>query len=367
MARFERAADRWPEDPRPYGALIGMTRFYRADLARIRPWIEKTIAIASLSEAELSGCLALLGRLDDALLHARRETEVSPSGAAFRRLSRIHLLRGEREAALAAARRSVSLGEAPWPRAFVEAGAIDEAEALVRRHPELRWRWLAMRGRWREARALAPAPPIPRPLGSTPAGELLLPRPRALIALGRGDPAAIRREVKAQLASGYAFTSCNAWPLAALGDLEHAERLADLFFPMGEGFTCLRMHRAVRAWKRGDPAGALRGLAGIHLATADLYRGEILSELGRDAEAVEAFESYRRGGKHDTLDDWVSLWGYPRALHLQAIALARLGKRSEARALNEQFLHLWNNADPDHPLVREARAFRARLAAGGAR
>jgi tetratricopeptide (TPR) repeat protein len=366
VARFQRAADRWPEDPRPYRALIRMARFYRADLARIRPWIEKAIEIAPLAEAELIGFLVLLDRLDDALLHATRETEVSPSGDSFRRLSRVHLLRGEREAALEAARRSVSLGGAPWLRAFVEGGAIDEVDALVRRDRDLRWVWLAMRGRWREARAsLPPAPRISGGLPiSAPARDLMLPPPRALVALWRGVPADIRREVRAQLEGGYAFASCNAWPLAALGDLDTAERLTSLFYPLGSRFTCLRMFGAVHAWKRGDPAAALRGLAEIHLATADLHRGEILSELGRDPEAVEAFESFRRGAKSGALDEWVWLWGYPRALHLQACALARLGKRSEAQALNDRLLHLWSHADLDHPLLREAQALRERLAIG---
>ncbi len=54
-------------------------------------------------------------------------------------------------------------------------------------------------------------------------------------------------------------------------------------------------------------------------------------------------------------------WTYPRSLYLLARCHEELGQRKEARAAIEKLLAMWKDADPDLPLLGEARALRARL------
>jgi hypothetical protein len=154
--------------------------------------------------------------------------------------------------------------------------------------------------------------------------------------------------------------------LALAGDLGAARRLADLVAL--ENSSCYRVLSLFERWKRGDREGALRGFGSLLANGSAFHRGEILVELGRDREAVEAFREYRR------MPDFP--WGelfyapyrsvafYPRSMYLEAAALDRLGERGEALKLLRRLLRLWNRADPDAPFVREARAMHARLAAG---
>ncbi len=124
------------------------------------------------------------------------------------------------------------------------------------------------------------------------------------------------------------------------------------------------MARAILAWKLGDREGALRSLAAIQRPSSDVHRGEILAELGRDREAIDAFRRYRRlsaGGGNGA--DWLlDPWLYPRSLYLEAAALERLGERDEARKVLGRLLHLWERADPDLPLLAEMRALQRKLA-----
>jgi hypothetical protein len=55
-------------------------------------------------------------------------------------------------------------------------------------------------------------------------------------------------------------------------------------------------------------------------------------------------------------------WAYPQSLFYMAVALDRLGQGAEAGALLDRLLTLWNDADPDLPLLAEAKGLRARLA-----
>lgn len=53
----------------------------------------------------------------------------------------------------------------------------------------------------------------------------------------------------------------------------------------------------------------------------------------------------------------------PRLLQSLALCHEKLGDLEKARAGNEELLRLWAKADPDLPLVIEAKAMQARLAA----
>jgi tetratricopeptide (TPR) repeat protein len=117
--------------------------------------------------------------------------------------------------------------------------------------------------------------------------------------------------------------------------------------------------RAYSALARDDTAAALRRFKAL---PHDVYwggfdritEGQILSRLGRDAEALELLEGAFP----------VTLWRPARVLASldAARAAERLGHRERANAAYQFVVDAWRHADPElEPYVREARAGLGRL------
>jgi tetratricopeptide (TPR) repeat protein len=153
-----------------------------------------------------------------------------------------------------------------------------------------------------------------------------------------------------------------AWILAEAGEVAGARAVARLAPDRLIGY---RMARAIHDWKAGDPDGALAELGAITSPASHVYRGQILAEQGRHREAVEAFRRYRRlrHGESSTLSSRLTHWLLPRSLFLEAAALEALGDRDEARQAITRLLRLWARADPDLPLLAEAKDLDRRLRA----
>ena len=83
-----------------------------------------------------------------------------------------------------------------------------------------------------------------------------------------------------------------------------------------------------------------------------------LLEVGRPEEALRALEKFDR----QTVG-WLSFyaWGAAEAAYLRAIALDRLGRRSEARDVVGEQLRVWARADPASPALRRMRELAGRL------
>jgi tetratricopeptide (TPR) repeat protein len=340
----------WPEDPRGYLGAAWVLLVVHGDAQAARPYVDKASLLAPPSKHQVIDYLLLLDRVDEALARARRWTEETPSWLSFVNLAEVHRVRGETSAALDAARRALALASEPGPLAlvFADAGQIEDFEVAVRKSRN--WpRWLFLRGKAREALAA---------FGEGPSALW----GRAKVAFARGDAAGVWRAAEDHFRSGGPTSEpplfCHAWLLAALGELDRATLLATLWTPRQH--VCMRAYRLLRQWKTGDREGALRGLASLSLASAHLYRGEILSELGRDREAVEELRRSRRSAENP-FEHLVRAPNYTRSLYLEAAALERLGEREEARRVLDCLLRLWERADPDLPLLAEARALRARL------
>ena len=94
-------------------------------------------------------------------------------------------------------------------------------------------------------------------------------------------------------------------------------------------------------------------------AAREVNLGKVLLDAHRDGEAVAAFRSF---GNRTT--GWMPFfaWAYPQSLFYMAVALDRLGQGAEAGALLDRLLTLWKDADPDLPLLAEAKGMQARLA-----
>lgn len=380
---LDRLIEAAPDDPRPYLLAAKLHIYQRADAEAGRPYVEKANALTPYDDSPLQICPLLLAidRPDEALTRALKYSAslpalprfekgwpvvspqdrlaVIPSQGAQYMLADVYRWRGELDEATEIVRRGAYLDHSSlW--VLVEADALEEAEAAFRRPPEP-W-WLALRGRIREA--LAAHDRNWSELPHHPLGLFY----RGFYALSREDPDAVWRETEALFRAGTNthHVLCNAWQLAAMGDVERASRLEGMGL---DNHLCHRMTRAILMWRRGDRDGALARLADIAAPSSHLYRGEILFEMGREREAVEHFRRYRRlhgisglygtSGGDGAFDEYL----YPRSLYLEAAALERLGEREEARMVLGRLLRLWDQADRDLPLLARAKALQKRLGA----
>jgi eukaryotic-like serine/threonine-protein kinase len=370
VAAGERAMQAAPDDPR-YPFFVAFNLLWdRADLLAARPYMERSLSISSLAPDHAIGFLLYLQRYDEALERAKRWAAAEQTGRAWLWLSEVHRYRGELGEALLAARRSLAL---PGGRfnddVFLDADQVAEGEALLEAGTRegRAWadrgawkRWLGFRGRVRD-------------LVRNMEGERPGPDADWVVRLGfheslarthvpQGDVEGFLREVHEMLAVGNGLFMCEGWALAAMGDLDRAEGLAENG-PADRHAVCVGMARAVVRWKRGKPEEALAILARYPIGTSDFYRGEIYADLGRDQEAVEALRRYRPRRGLNFWEGGLDRWNYPRSLYLEARSLGRLGSTEEARAVLERFFRLWERADPDLPLLAEAKALRSHLQA----
>jgi tetratricopeptide (TPR) repeat protein len=168
-----------------------------------------------------------------------------------------------------------------------------------------------------------------------------------------------------------------ALTLAVAGEVEEAERILrehprDRLWRNGiQGRTAaLDVLAALRDRARGDPGAAKRRLqaarrrALVPFAIAiDYFLGETCHLAGDDPCAVEALSDGRRIFM-PIMPWWPGPLAYPRSLLMLSRSLDRLGRREEAVRAADKLLALWERADPDLPLLAEAKALRRRLAEG---
>jgi tetratricopeptide (TPR) repeat protein len=152
-----------------------------------------------------------------------------------------------------------------------------------------------------------------------------------------------------------------AWLFAFLGlDVEAMAR-AQVLPP---GSLSERQYVAARAIRDGRHEQAAEILTDVARRSPDVepqfLLGLALTGAGRHAEALQAFESVR--SRHLIYQQAALYVFRPWADVLSAEALVRLERHDEARARVAAFLEDWKAADPDLPLLAQARAMNQRLA-----
>ena len=191
---------------------------------------------------------------------------------------------------------------------------------------------------------------------------------------GNAREASQQAEAALSLAPGRDVRVLAGMALARAGDASSANKLADGLsqeFPLD---SLMQMHvlptmRAMLALNRSDGKQALKLLepaSGYELASPQAFlnteptpfpiyvRGQAYLKAGEGQEAVAEFQkmiSFR----------WMS---YPLATlsRLQlGRAYAMTGERNKARSAYDDFLTLWKDADPDIPILKEAKIEYARL------
>ena len=184
----------------------------------------------------------------------------------------------------------------------------------------------------------------------------------AALALSKG------RDVQYAAGLALAFSGDSARAQALADDLE--KRFPDDTFAK---FTYVPVLRALSALERGNPADsverlqialryelAVNGLNFGHLYLGGLHsayvRGEALLAAHRYAEAAAEFQKIldHRGIVGADPIGALAHWQLGRAFVLS-------GDKTKAKAAYQNFLTLWKDADPDVPILKEARAEYAKL------
>src|SRR5262249_33764195 len=174
------------------------------------------------------------------------------------------------------------------------------------------------------------------------------------------------------LASGREVKMLGALALARAGDVSRAQALADELNKRYPSDTLLQRLElpSVRAsieLSRKNPTGALRALQsvsyelgagpGLPPAMYPVYaRGQTYLALRQGKEAAAEFQrllDYRSVVLNSPLGALAHL-GLGRAYALQ-------GDSAKARAAYQDFLALWKDADPDIPILKQAKAEYAKL------
>jgi len=165
-----------------------------------------------------------------------------------------------------------------------------------------------------------------------------------------------------------------ALELAICGDTAQAEKLAgetSKLFPNGTIWNAVQLPaiRAAIEIQRGQPAKAVELLASAApyeraYPEAVYFRGLAYLRLSKGAEAAAEFRKIldHKGAS------WGSTWLYPNwgmYYSISQLGLARAsvlaGDTANARKSYQDFLALWNDADPDIPILQQAKAEYAKL------
>jgi serine/threonine protein kinase/tetratricopeptide (TPR) repeat protein len=166
--------------------------------------------------------------------------------------------------------------------------------------------------------------------------------------------------------------------LALAGDSAAAQRLAaDLNkrFPQGTAiqFYYLPAIRAALAMHQGKAKDAVENLSGTLSyellpktgMIAVYLRGQAYLDTHQGAEAAAEFQKFldHPGAQEDLDRTWD--WGSPHPAALAHLGLGRAyvlqGDKAKARTAYQDFLALWKDADPDIPILKQAKAEYAKL------
>jgi tetratricopeptide (TPR) repeat protein len=372
------AAQAWPQDKQVFYQAGDILR-HRNELAAAAQWFEGAIALDpqfGWALGHLAQALGALGRTDELRTWVAR-WEATPSVATLHGLSVARGWLGDVRGAADAAQQSLVMGagvsgQEDLLQAKPFAGDYSAVEEGVRvlalkGSPVRRIGYYgqaaieAYRGRPRSGLAVldrmaSEIPELP--------SDAVYHTIRADYLVGMGDRAGVKAEVELARALDPTLAAGHAVSLAYLGDFQGAEELAR-GLPSG---TQLDETTAALVLLGRDPAAGLERLQQISARAPILawrispvfVHGERLAAAGRDEEAIAVLRRAQR--LYVPVSMWRS-WAYPRSQVLLARALQRTGRLDEAKQTLDRMLSDWKDAEPDAPLLGEARALRTELSA----
>jgi eukaryotic-like serine/threonine-protein kinase len=376
LAIYRQLATDYPQDE-DVAYLLGEFYIHRLhDRRSAMPWFERTLELDPghrYAFAHISEILDAPGRRDELLRTVTRLAEMHPGPAAWSHLSVAYARVGQLGPALVWMQRAADAGSNDAREQLAElrmfAGDYTGAQAEYQRLlavPALQQDATmglaavrAYQGRRREALRLLESIDHAAPSARTHLVRLLYVMGEGRGDVVRGEAARLRRLSPRVL---YPFQAAN---LAYAGDLAGAAEIARDLVP---GDHHEMVYRAVVQWRTGDASGAADLLRELLAAPGEpswrlvWFHAEALFDARRFAEAAQALERFGETFEVGYPGFRIQRsWSYPRSLYLLARCHEALGHRREARVTIEKLLAMWEGADPDLPLLGEARALRARL------
>jgi tetratricopeptide (TPR) repeat protein len=375
-ALYAQAAVAYPQD-KEVQYLAGDLYLHEGRNAEALPYFERAMALDPLWPHSLYHLilhlLPDLGRGDEALALARQWAEKAPTpysrGVLIAALHRS----GLPEQAVDVARRFMAMDPGSRARAnlaesLILADRFEEAETLVRPFAGETASWmdrrgavpllataLAHQGRRREALAVVGTLGRIPDSGDTPDVHWL---PWQLLVNERDQGPALR-EAAAIQKGGKAVDRLYSG-LFLLGDDRGAEEVAS----KGLDSWDRDLKLGLEAWHRGDFDAAVARIQDVvrrdarRRGPASWWLAYVAFDARQDTVAIAATEDYERD--QGQCDPWRS-WGLARLLYKKALARERMGDLAAAAATTERLLGWWTKADPDLPLLAEARAACRRL------
>jgi tetratricopeptide (TPR) repeat protein len=303
-------------------------------------------------------CLMWQGKSEEAIAEAEGAERGRPTSSTATAVALARYETGDVDGAIAAARRAGERGHTNWSRgilisALATRGAFAEAATEARDlSGEMKNMQCVVHAEMGQLGACLVIGDATRANETWPGG---LRNRRAAIAVARG------RAPRGDSPSAPPLDEW--WGAFTIMLVRDPEELAAAAAATGNGTAVGRMYRALLAGERGDFAGALAQLPTEERVLGDLqlyYRGIYASELGRDAEAIAAFEQLEKRNISYFANVYRAFL-LARGRYLTAVSLDRLGRRDEARAVLARQLDRWKDADPDLPLLVQARSLCSEL------
>lgn len=388
----DQAAAAYPQDKEAV-FWAGDVRYHQGDSASAIPFFERALALDPgyrLAMEHIVRALLEIGRRDDALAWARRWVEAARDDESRRMLGKALLATDRLDEAREVYDGMGMIGPPELVSFLASHRRVAEAEGLARRalaslrpaappseedakrereQTDALSNVLALQGRWREAREIK--------LGRAVAGPRDLAFQLMGFALGTRRPEDARAAVEAVRAAGVdrepTAAAQMALALALAGDLAGADQLAaqarasprwlSVQEPLRVFVDAARARIAGRLDDAEASARALLEKTSIVEAGywTRVILGEWSAQRGRPGPAVEYLQQALATPWRPDTGAW--FWLQPRAIYFLAASYEQLGDRARAREHVEALLALWEHADPDAPLLAEARALRARVAA----
>ena len=320
----------------------------------------------------LLAALLAQGRRDEILALGRRWASTPDERAPWIPVYALYI-GGAAEEAIRAARKAADADPGPNGQYTLEfaleaGGAYREMESVARRRLRVTGkgfvhvaRALVHQGRRREALKILDAAWAGRHgYGYAPAyGAFLL-------ASGDGPSPALATRARELLALDPGLEDMVASTLAVAGDAEGASTSASSLAAGSPGRLLADARQALSTGEPGRAQSLLETLVGRQDAderSAEVLLGEACLALGDADCAIAAFRRYLaprtslRGVPYD-----VRPWAVARsAVHLAQIH-ERRGEVQAAKELVDRVMENWKDADPDLPMLAEAKAMQARLA-----
>jgi tetratricopeptide (TPR) repeat protein len=373
-ALYSRVVEAFPQDKEAL-FMAGDLWLHADKPAEGLPYFERAAALDPSWEPALMhvvDALCALGRNDEVVRRSRAWVDKSPSAPAYRALAMAHAVTGHLDEAVVACRRALDLDGSVYSRAALAealtlAGRYGEAEELLRPYAgPAASRFdrkqlikplaaaLAYQGRRREALQAVDA--FPQDAGAKEDWRRMM---RFELTAGDGQPEVALREARGLAQAGPLEGRHLAFAMAVLGDVPGA---ADLAEKLPAGPEKSRTQAAI-AWRSGDAGRALEMLRELSRrpeiedrAPSLWLLARVAMEAHREAEAIAAVEALRIAPS----GLWRT-WAWPESLLLEARAYLALGDRARAAAIVDGLLGTWKRADPDLPLLAQARALRRKL------